>query len=250
MNKADVLKKREIHRGDPEGLALNFLLNYSAPARLMRSDLPPKKGKEDLLQAAMRAYVIGIAACTETFFRDVFVFLLRHNPGLFDRALKESVRSEPAGRLKKYLAQGVSADEFAAAASFQNASNIDHNISIFFAGRTFFAVLDQFELVCAVPSAGNRGPAKLKLPSSWRNDLDLVFSLRHEFAHDANSKTIIRIEDMRRIETSALLICQLTVLLPGIRPPIIVSEKQRPAILLIADLIAEDWEIADGDAAR
>jgi hypothetical protein len=57
MKKADILKQRELHRGDPQGFVLSFAVNYSAPARLMHSFLPPTKGKEDILQAAMRAYV-------------------------------------------------------------------------------------------------------------------------------------------------------------------------------------------------
>ena len=59
MKKADILKKREIHRGDPQDHVLRFTLNYSAQARLMHSFLPPTKGKEDVLQAAvLQIYVV------------------------------------------------------------------------------------------------------------------------------------------------------------------------------------------------
>ncbi len=210
----------------------------------MRLHLPPKKGKEEIFQAAMRAYVIGIAACVETFFRDLFVYVLKRNPGMVNRALKESVGSESAKRLPQYLAVGVSAEEFAASASFQNADAINHNISIAFSGTTYFDLLDQVEVDCEVPSGQQPGPAHLKLSSSWRDDLDRVFSLRHEFAHDANSKTVIDAEEMRRIETVILLICQMTVLLPGIQAPALVSANRFPVILLIEDLISDDWELA------
>jgi hypothetical protein len=235
MKKADILKQRELHRGDPRELVLNFAVNFSAPARLMHSLLPPRKGKEELLQAAMRAYVIGIAACTETFFRDLYFHLLKRNPGMLHRALNERNRKEPASRLPKYTAHGVSPEEFAAhQASFQNAEAINQNISIFFPSP-FFDTLSQFDPICDIPSA--------------QSDLGRVFSLRHEFAHDANAKTQISRDEMRRIETTALLICQMTALLPGIEPKVIVSERNLPAILLIADLISEDWEIADDELA-
>jgi hypothetical protein len=247
MNKADILRQREFHRGDPKELVLSFVVNYSAPARLMHSFLPPAKGKEDILQAAMRAYVIGIAACVETFFRDLYFLLLKRNPSLLPRALSDSKRGEPASRLPRYLSAGVSAEEFAASASFQNAEAINQNLSIFFSA-SFFEVLDQFEVICDVHSAQRKGPARLKLPSCWQSDLGRVFSLRHEFAHDANSKTQVRIEEMQRIETTALLICQITALLPGIEPSIIVSGSSLPAILLVADLISDDWEIAANGA--
>lgn len=230
MKKADILKQRELHRGDPQGFVLSFAVNYSAPARLMHSFLPPTKGKEDILQAAMRAYVIGIAACIETFFRDLYFHLLKCNSSLLLRALNESNRKEPASHLPRYLAEGVSAEEFAASqASFQNAEAINRNISIFFS-TPFFDVLDQFELICDIPSARRTGPAQLKLPSCWQSDLGRVFSLRHEFAHDANSKTQVSTEEMQRIETTALLICQITALLPGVEPQITVgrSPKMKP----------------------
>jgi hypothetical protein len=249
MKKADILKQREIHRGDPQEHVLRFMVNYSAQARMMHSFLPPTKGKEDVLQAAMRAYVIGIAACVETFFRDLYVDLLKRNPGLMQQALSASSRKAPASHLSRYVAEGVSAEEFAAfQASFQNAEAINQNISILFS-IPFFDVLDRFELVCDIPSARHSGPARLKLPPCWRSDLDRVFSLRHEFAHDANSKTQVSAGEMQRIETSALLICQVTALLPGIEAPIIVSGRQLPVILLIPDLISEDWEIVEDETA-
>ena len=114
MRKADILKQRGFHRGDPREFVLGFLLNYSSPARLMHSLLPPTKDKEDILQAAMRAYSIGIAACVETFFRDLFFYLLERNPRLLQRALNEGNRKESASRLPLYIAEGVSAEEFAA----------------------------------------------------------------------------------------------------------------------------------------
>jgi hypothetical protein len=247
MKKADILRQREFHRGDPQEFVLGFLVNYSAPARLMHSFLPPTKGKEDILQAAMRAYIIGIAACVETFLRDLYFFLLKRNPNLLLRALNDSNRRESANRLPRYLLAGVSAEEFAASASFQNAEAIDQNLSIFFSA-SFFEILDQFELICDIPSARRTGPALLKLPPCWQADLDRVFSLRHEFAHDANSKTQVRTEEMQRIETAALLICQIAALLPGIEPSIIASGRSLPAILLVADLISDDWEIAANGA--
>jgi hypothetical protein len=247
MKKADILKQRESHRGDPQAFVLGFIVNYSGPARLMHSFLPPTKGKEDVFQAAMRAYIIGIAACVETFFRDLYFYLIKRDPSLLQRALKESKRRESASRLPRYLTEGASAEEFAASASFQNSEAINQNVSIFFS-VPFFDVLNQFELVCEVPSAARIGPCNLKLPSSWQHDLGRVFSLRHEFAHDANSKTKINAEEMQRIETTALLICQITALLPGIEPKVVVSRRRLPVILLVEDLISDDWEIAEDGA--
>jgi hypothetical protein len=246
MKKADILKQRKLHRGDPEELALDFLLNYSAPARLMHSFLPPRQGKEDILQAAMRAYIIGIAACTETFFRDLYLYMLKLDPGSVPRALAQNGLRESPRNMPQYIADGLSAEEFASAqVSFQSAEAIDRNFSIFFSAKPFLETLDDFELVCAIPSAQHRGPAQLKLSPGWQSDLARVFSLRHEFAHDANSKTQIEANEMRRIETTVLVLCQITTHLSGIKLKVIRSDGYYPAILLISDLISEDWEVAE-----
>jgi hypothetical protein len=129
--------------------------------------------------------------------------------------------------------------------SFQSAEAIDRNFSIFFSAKPFLETLDDFELVCAIPSAQHRGPAQLKLSPGWQSDLARVFSLRHEFAHDANSKTQIEANEMRRIETTVLVLCQITTHLSGIKLKVIRSDGYYPAILLISDLISEDWEVAE-----
>jgi hypothetical protein len=153
MKRAEILKQRELHRGDPQEFVLNFVVNYSAPARLMHSFLPKTTGKEDIFQAAIRANIIGIASCVETFFRDLNFYLLKSKPWLLQKALKENSLREPASHLPRYLAEGVSAEEFAAfQPSFQSTEAIDKNISIFFS-TPFFETLDQFEPICEIPSA-------------------------------------------------------------------------------------------------
>jgi hypothetical protein len=61
-------------------------------------------------------------------------------------------------------------------------------------------------------------------------------------------RDLLNTEEMQRIETTALLICQITALLPGVGPQIVVSGRQFPTILLVADLISDDWEIVEDEA--
>ena len=245
MNKADILKQRQAHRGDPQELILGFALNYSGPARLMHFLLPANKGKLDILQTAMRAYVIGIAACVETFFRDLYLFMLQGEPALVSKALAENGLRESASNLPKYLASGISAEEFAAGqVSFQSSATIDKNFTIFFP-EPFFDAVDKFELVCDVPSSRRPGETRLKMMPGWKTDIDRVFTLRHDFAHDANSTTKVTFEEMRSIETTALIFCQLTGWLVKHRSKRLFTSRNFPAVLLISDLIAEDWEISD-----
>jgi hypothetical protein len=197
----------------------------------------------------MRAYIIGIAACLETFFRDLYLFRLQSDSALIQEVLTENGLRESINNLPKYLANGLPAEEFAAAqVSFQSAVAIDKNFAIFF-GESFFDALDQFELVCEVPASKQPGPARLKMLPGWRIDVDRVFSLRHEFAHDANSTTKVSIEEMRGIETTALLLCQMTGWFSELRSGRIYTSRDLPAVLLISDLIADDWELSDDRSA-
>jgi hypothetical protein len=244
MNKADLLKQQRLHRGDAQGFVLNFLLNFSAHARLMRTFLPPTEEKKDILQAAMRAYTIGMAASLETYFRDLYLCLLERDPNLVQKALDVNGRRESVTAMSGYLADGVSTAEFAATqVSFQSAGAINRNFSVFFETGPFFDVLDRFELVCAIPSVKRPGLAQLKLFPGWQTDLARIFNLRHEFAHDANSKTQLDPHEMRRLETTAIVLCQLTAYSPEITPSVGQDESSVPVILLISDIIADDWEV-------
>ncbi len=247
MKKSDLLLQRRMHRGDARGAVLNFLLNLSQYARFMREFLPMQPERADVLQVAMKAYVIGMAACVETFFRDLYLSILERDTSQIQRVLAINPRHDGDAALQRYLSDGVPLPEIAAAqVSFQNVESIDRNLSVFFGCSTFFETLGRFEVLCAIPSANKPGLAQMKLFPDWQQHLTRIFILRHEFAHDGNSKTVIDPQEMRSLETAALLICQMTGLLePLTGISVLTGGAAVPALLLIADLIADDWEIAE-----
>jgi hypothetical protein len=243
MNKSDILKQQRLHRGDARSFALNFLLNFASHARLMRTFLPPKAGKEDISQAAMHAYAIGIASCLETYFRDLYLHLIQRDPVALQRALQANGRRESLSAIARYIADGLTEEEIASVqVSFHNAESIDRSFSALF-GQSFFKVLNQFEVLCAIPSVNRPGLANLRLFPGWQDQLARIFVLRHEFAHDANSKTLIRPEEMRSLETTAILVCQMSALLPAISLRSPSDQDSVPVIFLIDDLVSEDWEV-------
>jgi hypothetical protein len=158
MNKAELLLKRRNHRGDARSYVINFLSNFSEYARFMREFVPIRAEKQDVLQVAMRAYIIGMAACLETFFRDLYLHLLERDPHFAQRALALNPRRDRDAAIDRYVAEGVPVSELAAAqVSFQSAEAIDRNFSIFFTNETFFEALADFELICAIPSVNKAG---------------------------------------------------------------------------------------------
>jgi hypothetical protein len=247
MKKSELLLQRRQHRGDARGSVLNFLLNFSQYARFMREFLPMRAEKHDVLQVAMKTYIIGMAACLETFFRDLYLSILERNPSLTQQVLGANPRRDGNAAIQRYLGEGVPLSELAAAqVSFQNAESIDRNLSVFFADKTFFKALGDFELLCAIPRAKKPGLAQMKLFPDWQNHLARIFALRHEFAHDGNSKTVVDPQEMNSLETTAILICQMAGFLePFGRGNLASSENTVPVLLLIADLIADDWEVVE-----
>lgn len=245
MRKSDILKQQSLHRGDAHSLVLSFLVNFASHARLMRTFLPPLEQKKDVFQSAMRAYVIGMASCLETYFRDLYIYVIERDPAALQKAKQANGRRDSQSVISSYLADGISEAEVAGAqVSFQNAESIDRNFAFFF-GKPFFEVLNKFEILCVVPSLNRPGLAKFGLSSGWQDQLARIFILRHEFAHDANSKTLIDPTEMQSLEATAIVICQMSALLPGISARYVVDQNAVPAILLIADIISEDWEIMD-----
>jgi hypothetical protein len=203
--------------------------------------------RNEVLQIAMKSYIIGMAACMETFFRDLYLSVLERDAGLIRKVLTTNPRRDSDAAMQRYLDDGVPLPEFAAAqVSFQNAESIDRNLSVFFVNGTFFGVLGNFELLCAIPSANEPGLARMKLLPDWEQHLARIFALRHEFAHDGNSKTMIDPQEMRALETTAILICQMASFLEPLGSSGTLSDESSvPALLLIADLMADDWELTE-----
>jgi hypothetical protein len=150
-------------------------------------------------------------------------------------------------------------------ATFQSAEEIDRNYSIFFEPKGFLDSLDQFELICGTPAIPRPGRARLRLNDGWRKHLATIFILRHEFAHDANSRSKIDVREMRSLETTPVLLPQVASHLGPLKKELSPERKREieneikdnpgwgrmSAVLLIKDLISEDWIVGSkADAAR
>jgi hypothetical protein len=221
-----------------------------------------KEKKPDIFQTAMRSYIIGIAACLETYFRDLYLHTLERNPALLETALEQIKEGEKLATLHRNLSDGISFPELAMSrATFRSAEEIDRHYSIFFKPNTFLDSLDEFELICGMPAIDRPGRARLRLDDGWRKHLAKIFILRHEFAHDANSKSEIDAREMQSLETTAVLLPQVASHLEPFRKELSAELKEDmrenpggmwvPAVLIIKDLIAEDWVTGSkDDAAR
>ena len=243
---ADRLRIQQANRGDRPEYLLKYLLNVSFAARLMHSTLNNNRSQRDLVLQAARQYTIGLTSCLETFYRDLYIALLANEPSrlavvLADRSAKRAFdrfRATAPGDINDYE---VAAD----VAKFQNLRSIDKSMSWVFAPATYLEALDAETFYCVVPS---RRPdvAEFKLQIGWQDILSQLFETRHRFVHDASHPSEMDLKDVAAMEAIAVVVPQITTLLVSSRSAETTS-TQLPALMLIDDLIAGDWEVVDDD---
>jgi hypothetical protein len=262
----DILKQQKLHRGKAREFLMNFTRNISTYGRLMRHAMQIQFSKPNVFQASMRSYVIAIAACLETYFRDFYIHMLEQNPQFLTAALERIPGKEALATLHRSMSSGMSFPDFALSrVAFRSAEEIDANLSIFVRPYGFLDTLDDYELVCGIPSIPGKHMGTLQLGvfcPDWRKNLARIFELRHEFAHDANSKTELDTQEMESLERSAVILPQVAAYMYLFRTqsggndgnvdkeakPVLLAlygaaEEPLPVILMISDLVSEDWQV-------
>ncbi len=246
MRRTDRIRKLQASRGSSPAYLLNFLRNFAAPARLMHASIRAFRSDETLLRQSMRQYVIGIASCLETYYRDLYVALLQADQQLVRRPFE---RDRRASRLTKLRAAGpddIPEAEWAAElAKFQNLLGIDQALSELLEPLGYVQALTSTDFPCVIPSRRD-DLACLRLWPEWQDQFSSVFDHRHEFVHDANKPCTLAPAEMARIESTALLVPQLTSVLMARQlsatAPLLAMEGV-PTILLVEDLVAGDWQV-------
>ena len=238
------LEKRS-NRGDAKECLLNFLKNVSYPIRLARFTLANKPTSE-YLQTFIRLYVISLVSCLETFYRDLFRYLL-DNPQIEFQSRKISRQ-----KLKEMLDAGLDHNDVKAEApSLQNIESITQTLDPYFSPVGYLASISQ-GLICKIPSKSNT-VARFNFRENWHEDFKNLFLFRHIFVHDANSPSDLTVKKIQNLETLALLLPQLTIWkLDKEIPRLVVSGEDKssyPVLLLVDDVASDDWEVEENGSS-
>lgn len=234
-------------RGEVWGFLGNFLGNFARSARLMHRVIATLHDDQAVCKEAMRNYIIAMASCLETFYRDLYVYVLSQDEISLKRALADVRDKATLAEIHSLLAGGVSFSEIATGkATFQSISEIDSFMSKLFHPAGYLDTLQNYEHLCLVPSRSAQ-TAHFKLDNSWRSNLAKLFQSRHALVHDANKAFHLSANEMAKLETTALLVPQLTAEL--------VSKKfdgkgtlrirELPVLILVDDLLCDDWRLAE-----
>lgn len=225
-------------RGDAEESLSNLQCNVSRAARLMHKCIPQFRQQEDILEEAIRNYVIALVGALETFYRDLFIFLYRGKPELVSQVLKRFRKKASPSTTHALL---TPAEVATTIISFQRLDSIDRALTPLLNSSSYFKTISKFSAVFAVPS---RGPdlGRIRLPDTWRKEIGQLLSDRHRYVHDRNSRCETPPKFMAQVETTLLILANLTTLLFARRlNPSSIPENGVPVFLVIEDLISEDW---------
>lgn len=239
------VKAKVLTRGDVREVGINYLSRLYPIVHHMHEVLRLHTSDVISIQTSVHQYVVALASHLETFFRDTLRFALEQDALFFDRIVHAQHLRLPD---EHQLAQaGVTRFDFAAEAfTLQSAESIASALDPLFAPNGFRAAVESSQFVYAIPSRSALGCGfPLSAFPNWWTDFSQLFELRHEFVHDANSKSSVEHKHIARLESLAVLLPQYVTLMILDAGPIDPANKTGmvPAMLLVEDFLAADWEI-------
>ncbi len=216
----------------------------------MHRDLAQAGAARSELPESMRQYLIAMATVLETYFRDLCVHVLSTDASALARV-------EATSQFRRYrraaaaIASGaVPIAEIAVGElKFQNIQELEESVSVVIGQPSYIAALSSFVFHCGVPARRAHNVA-FCLDASWSSDLQMLFEQRHALVHDANFKFRLTTKEMQRIESTAVLVPQLTSAMVNGRKATPAAEPSGwiPALMLVEDLISDDWEVLEEDS--
>lgn len=254
----DKLATRQANRKGGENAFLNLFNNFYNERRFIHV-LITQNLSNGWTSTIISHYIVFLVICWETFFRDVFVFLLKQHPSLKNELQRNARVRKAMGRTK---ASTLDVDEYIADMfNFQNleslqdafapALGIHNGLELPTEQLTFMNVREKGWLPFDFSS----------LFPTWNADLDFILQERHRIIHDANHRCTVSSSDIQRIECVLFYYLQLFGIfasdrfqLPWIKFNVKVSylevvtisnEYYKNILISFNDLLSDDWEVME-----
>lgn len=243
--KLEHVKVKAQTRGDVRAVGINYMSRLYAVVHHMHEVL--RIGGEDtvLIQTSIRQYLIALAGHLETFFRDIFRFILEQDAPFFDRTVQTHRVRLPA--TQQLVEVGITRFDYVAETmTLQSASSIADTLDPFFGPNGFRSAVESTQLMYAVPSRSAIGQGfPIAMFPEWWEDFSQLFQLRHELIHDANSSSVIERPVVARLEALCVMLPQYVTLMvfSSATQETARQEEVLPAMLLVEDFLAKDWQI-------
>lgn len=89
MNSFTFIRELKANRGEVWSFLTNFLGNFGRSALLMHRVIATLHTDKLVCQEAMRSYIIAMTSCLETFYRDVYIYVLSQDEASLRRVLPD-----------------------------------------------------------------------------------------------------------------------------------------------------------------
>jgi hypothetical protein len=87
--KKNFIKERKQSRGEPSWYLVNFLRNFARARSLMHSCIRQMSTDKLLIEEAKRNYMISMTSALETFYHDLFVYILEKDDSILEDILAD-----------------------------------------------------------------------------------------------------------------------------------------------------------------
>lgn len=235
-------------RGVPTNYFLNFLQNMARAAILMHKVLDTCRNEECVIKEACRNYVIALASCMETFYRDLCLFVISNDDQVLKVILGEVREKATFADIHQILCDGATFPDIASSSlGFQNIEQIEASMSKIFPPKGYISSITEFELECLVLAKEAR--ATIRLPEDWRAKFADFFQRRHEYVHNSNFDFDLSLSEMAGLEALVLLTAQLTAhnIAQRYSGKGALMMAGHPVLFLVEDFLRTDWELCADD---
>lgn len=243
------LKELNSNRNEINEYLNNFLRNYSVYASTMHSRITRNDDLEQIKVASYQ-YLSSIISCWETFYRDVFVFLLSIDENLKNETVRKLKLSDSAIQtiqdevdINNYLAKSY---------NFQNMEDIKDAFSPIF-DLDIFEKTAKDDFLTFSPQKNQEYYFLLEMIfPDYMEMIENALEIRHKIIHDANyiRQASFNVSYFQKTETLFLLLPQVLSKL--------LSDKYNLEVLFIRndvgcyyylftidDLISNDWIVEE-----
>ncbi|SRR6266404_513207 len=241
------IQELKANRGEVWSFLINFLGNFGRSAILMHKVIATLHTDKLVCQEAMRGYIIAMTSCLETFYRDLYIYVLSQDEASLRRVLPDFRDKATLAEIHSLLSDGLTFSEIVTSkATFQSISEIDNFMSKLFHPAGYLDTLRDYEHICLIPSRDSR-VAHFKLDDKWCPNLANIFTTRHALVHDANKSFLLSGNEMAKLETTALMVPQLTAELVSKKfdGKGTLRARDLPVLVLVDDMLRDDWGIAE-----
>ncbi len=249
------LNSLRANRNGDENVFLNFTSSLYTERMFVRIVIAEKL-PEVWTKTIISHYIVSLVTCWETFFRDIFVFLLKRNPALAAQLAQNARVRKVLGRSP--ASEADQAEYIAGVFNFQNIDSLSEAFAPILGGHRG---LDLPTREHVFVNSKARGWVKFSLPAlfpEWKANLDFILQERHRIIHDANHSCTVTRRDIRQLESVLFFYLQLfgsfvsvRFDLPWIKLDVTTSylrvapgakSNWRSIVITFDDLLAENWE--------